>query len=325
MALIDYEGQSLEIAEGQTVLDALLNAGIDVPHGCCSGVCQSCLMQAQDGTDLSAAQKGLSDAQKALNFFLACQCEPSASLAVTTAATERIPAEIVDKQALSSTVWLLKLRVQMTFLAGQFVTVIRDDQLARSYSIASVPDESGVIDLHIRRYPDGQFSSWVADEAAVGDSLQLQGPLGTCVYTPCVDQPMVLAGIGTGLAPLWGILQDAIAQGHQAPIHLLLAGRNTDDSFYWTQEMADWCAQHPQVRCTRVAEQVNGTGDNLWQGEVVQGDVYEYLSQHYPDLKGFRVFLCGAESFVKKMRRQCFMAGAGMKDISADAFVSFGA
>jgi hypothetical protein len=39
------------------------------------------------------------------------------------------------------------------------------------------------------------------------------------------------------------------------------------------------------------------------------------------NMKGYRVFLCSAESFTTKMRKLCFLTGAGMRDISADAFI----
>jgi hypothetical protein len=53
-----------------------------------------------------------------------------------------------------------------------------------------------------------------------------------------------------------------------------------------------------------------------------QDDIYQFCKQEYRDLSGWRVFLCGAESFVKKMRKQSFLAGAAMGEISADTFVA---
>jgi ferredoxin-NADP reductase len=40
-----------------------------------------------------------------------------------------------------------------------------------------------------------------------------------------------------------------------------------------------------------------------------------------PDLKGWKVFLCGNPELVKQVQRKTFMAGASMKDIHADAFL----
>ncbi|KKC24296.1 2Fe-2S iron-sulfur cluster-binding protein [Sphingomonas sp. SRS2] len=36
---IETTGDTLEVAEGQTILDACLRAGIWLPHACCHGLC----------------------------------------------------------------------------------------------------------------------------------------------------------------------------------------------------------------------------------------------------------------------------------------------
>ena len=52
------------------------------------------------------------------------------------------------------------------------------------------------------------------------------------------------------------------------------------------------------------------------------GSIYDYVKDNFSEvLKESKVYLCGAESFVKKMRRQCFMSGASMSNIKADVFL----
>jgi ferredoxin-NADP reductase len=53
-----------------------------------------------------------------------------------------------------------------------------------------------------------------------------------------------------------------------------------------------------------------------------QADVYAYCKEAFPDLAGWRIYLCGADSFVRKMRKHSFLAGAKMADISADSFIA---
>jgi ferredoxin-NADP reductase len=38
-------------------------------------------------------------------------------------------------------------------------------------------------------------------------------------------------------------------------------------------------------------------------------------------LAGHQVYLCGHPDFVKAMQRKCFLAGASLPDIHADAFL----
>jgi CDP-4-dehydro-6-deoxyglucose reductase len=54
---------------------------------------------------------------------------------------------------------------------------------------------------------------------------------------------------------------------------------------------------------------------------VVQGDLGALALQACGDLRGWRVYLCGNPDLVRLMQRKCFLAGAAMADIFADAFL----
>ena len=87
------------------------------------------------------------------------------------------------------------------------------DGLARSYSIASLLTDDS-LELHVRVLPEGRMSQWLASTARVGHADGDPGPSGDCFYTAGrEDQPLLLAGTGTGLAPLFGIARDALRQG----------------------------------------------------------------------------------------------------------------
>jgi NAD(P)H-flavin reductase len=323
MPTVVFEEDSVQLLEGESLLEALLRRGHDVPNGCRSGVCQSCVLSTDDSDAVTSAQSGLSAAQKQLGYFLSCQFSSYSSIAVKRIDTQsnRVSGEIVVKELLNEQVIKLGIKVDLNYKPGQYVTLWKDQALARSYSVASKPNNNGVIDLHIRKYPDGKFSSWVDSTLAVGHSIDVQGPLGQCIYTPCLDQPMLLAAIGTGLAPIWGILQDALSQGHQAPIALVV-GAKEQASFYLLDQLRDVAKQHVNISLHLVCQEDIPTESQSLDIEL--GDIYQYCAKNFSSMKGYRVFLCGAQTFVTKMRKQCFMAGANMKDISADVFIPFG-
>lgn len=69
MESLTFEGKPIRIAPGETVLAALLAAGVELPNSCRAGVCQTCLVQAIDGNPPAAAQQGLPDALKAQGYL----------------------------------------------------------------------------------------------------------------------------------------------------------------------------------------------------------------------------------------------------------------
>ena len=46
---IEPIGQTIEIGDDQTILDACMRAGVWLPHACCHGLCATCKVQVLDG------------------------------------------------------------------------------------------------------------------------------------------------------------------------------------------------------------------------------------------------------------------------------------
>jgi NAD(P)H-flavin reductase/ferredoxin len=297
--------------EGESVLDALLRSGVDVPFSCKSGVCGSCLMRAAEpGGVPAAAQAGLKDTWKAAGYFLACQCKPETDIAASPAGSEaRVAAVITELTSLSDSVLRVRLKPAGAFeyRAGQFVTVFRADGLARSYSLASLPVERD-LELHVRVFANGRMSGWLAGGSPVGVEVQIQGPSGECFYLGGrEDQPLLLAGTGTGLAPLLGVARDALRQGHRGPIHLVHGAAN-HDGLYHHELLAGLSADHGNV--------------NVWQTTLdADGPLDKAVLGRFPSLAGYRVFLCGDPKLVQSLRKRAYLAGAALNDIHADAFL----
>ena len=238
-------------------------------------------------------------------------------LSIANQAEQVHPATIIEKTMLNESVVRIRLKLEVPFdyLAGQFVNVKHPETgVTRSYSLASLPDE-GFIELHIKKVPDGHLSGYIHDDAKVGDTLDLMGSAGDCFYTARdLEQPLLLVGVGTGLAPLYGILRDALAHGHRGEMHLFHASLAAQ-GLYYTDELYALAEKYAHVHYTPCVLH----GDVPHQGE--KGDIQQILRASKPDLKGWRVFVCGDPAIVNGLKQTCFMAGARMQDIYSDPFV----
>ncbi|MDO9587073.1 MAG: 2Fe-2S iron-sulfur cluster binding domain-containing protein [Brevundimonas sp.] len=315
MATLTFDGVAYEASEGQTVLAALEAAGIVLDNSCRAGVCQSCLVQSLDGDPPKAAQAGLSKALALDGYFMACVCVPEASMAIGRAGQvrQRIGAVVRSLDWLSDTVTRLILEPQGTFTcrAGQFLSLIDPGSgVVRSYSIAGCHD--GLIELHIRILPGGRMSSLVASEIVPGYRMTISGPSGACFYEDLdPDRRIVLAGTGTGLAPLWAILNDALAQGHRGPINLY-HGALDRSGLYLVKALEALQASQPGFRyapCIRDETDAAGT------------DLVSVVTRAETDLAHTTFFLCGDEVLVNRLKRALFLAGVKLDRIHADPFV----
>ncbi len=310
MPVVTWGTQQIEVLPSETVLDALLRAGAPVSHSCRAGVCQSCLLHATEGPVPPASQAGLKPALAEQGYFLACVCRPEQDFAATLPDPGvRTATRLVATSWLSDTVLRVALECAepLRHRAGQYLTLFRADGLGRSYSIASLP-EDGMIELHVRVIPNGRMSSWLAGAAQPGAELTVQGPAGTCFYTTgAPGQPLLLIGTGTGLAPLYGIVRDALGQGHDGPVWLY-HGALDERGLYLVKELEALHARHPNFHYRPALLNRDGP-----LPEVV-------LAAH-PKLAGWRGYVCGDPQIVNLLKKSLFLAGMASREINCDAFV----
>jgi ferredoxin-NADP reductase len=115
-------------------------------------------------------------------------------------------------------------------VAGQHVDVrltASDGYCAvRSYSIASAPNPEKRVEITVERLPDGEVSPYLTQELAVGDRLELRGPIGGW-FVWCTEQTeaiQLIAG-GSGMVPLMAMIRSRAASGSTVPFRLLYSVR----------------------------------------------------------------------------------------------------
>lgn len=188
---------------------------------------------------------------------------------------------------------------------GQFVNIIGPNYTLRSYSIASIPSDEE-IEFHVKEHEHGVVSRWLCDEALVGQEIEISEAEGECYYLPGREEaPLLLIGTGTGLAPLLGIIRDALSKGHSGKMELYHGAVN-NDGLYMREEIGKLAAEHDLV--------------NVHFGVLEQGAINDMALSDHPDLSGWRVFLCGDPDMVKKTKTKAYLADAALSDILSDPF-----
>ncbi|MCC5876121.1 MAG: 2Fe-2S iron-sulfur cluster binding domain-containing protein, partial [Candidatus Sumerlaeia bacterium] len=315
---ITINDQCISINPGESVLDALERSGIAILYSCRSGICQSCLVKAQEGAIPPRAQAGLKESLKAQGYFLSCVCEPLEDMCIALpGAGLNHESTILESVDVGAAVRRIRLSIPdgFTWFPGQYITIVHNQTVARSYSLASSP-EDGWMELHVRRIPGGILSNWLHDEAPPGTPISLRGPFGDCFYTgEDKEAPLLLAGTGTGLAPLYGILREAIRQDHRGAINLF-HGAVQPDGLYHQEELHE-LACRDNVRYTPCVLRSEEVDPSLFRvgslDDVVLGGLKEEAKT--------RAYLCGDPDLVNKLRRKLFLKGVSNRRIFADPFL----
>ena len=306
--------------EHETVLDALIRVGTNAAFSCRRGTCQVCVLRAVDGDPGPAARVGLSDEAQALGWFLPCKAQPEGPLVVTKPDLDAltIPAHVIDKTWRSDSVVQLRLLPESTlsWRAGQFVTLTHPSGAQRSYSIASTMAEDDALELHVRRVAGGLVSGWLGDEVEVGAVLPMRGPSGACFYDPdSRERPLLLVAGGTGLAPLLGIVRDALAHDHRGPIQLV-HGSTRIDGLYADDTLAELATAHPNLSVeTWLDDPSEPLPPGCGRGSVVDAAFARGLVP-----SGAILYLAGPPAMVYEARYRAVLAGVARADIHADPF-----
>lgn len=315
---ITLEEKQIICRPDESVLDALLRERIDIPFSCRGGSCQSCMIRSLEGTPPAESQQGLKEVLRHQNHFLACLCYPreDMSISLSSPANTFTDARVVAKEWLNPDTLLLRLKCQeaMDYYAGQFVNLKRSDGLVRSYSIANHRVYADELSFHIRRLAGGRFSEWAHRELDIGDTLAVSAPQGLCYYLPTnPTQNLLLIGTGSGLAPLAGIIAEALHHGHHGEIHLYHGSREME-GLYWIDEMRQLADRYRNFHYTACVSRGDAPAG------IAQGRANDVAISTLPNLKGWRIYLCGHPDMVNQSKRQAYFKGASFQDMHSDAF-----
>ncbi len=321
---IRFEGRDIELMPDETVLEGLERQGWTLPAFCRQGVCQCCLMKAKSGPVPAAAQKGLKEAQRLQSLFLACVCRPTRDQHLELerhGSSEEFTSRVERVEQLTELVLRVSLSLPSGFAhrAGQYLQLVRpSDGLMRPYSIASLPGEP--LELHVALMPGGAMSGWL--RSAVGATVTLRGPFGDCFYfEEEPERPLCLAGNGTGLAPLLGVMRAALAAGHRGPLRLYHGSLRREGLYLWG-ELRALAERAPQLKLIgSLLEGAPGSDASLAERCVLRAVALDQAVLQDGVLADERVYLCGNPELVRKLQRKLYLAGVPLARIHADPFV----
>ncbi|WP_217571162.1 ferredoxin reductase [Mesorhizobium sp. GbtcB19] len=143
----------------------------------------------------------------------------------------------IEKRTPRVTSFWFKPSRPFTHLAGQHVdirlTAPDGYQARRSYSIASAPQAGAAVELAIERLDDGEVSPFFHDVAAVGDEIELRGPLGGhFIWEDSDGGPILLVGGGSGVVPLMAMVRHRTQRNAAVPVALVFSARVWDEVIF---------------------------------------------------------------------------------------------
>jgi CDP-4-dehydro-6-deoxyglucose reductase len=330
---IEPHGRILRVASAQPVLEAALAAGLNLPHSCKSGHCGSCRARLLTGEIRYPGGRplGITAEEERAGNILLCQARAQSDLtvearliaSVADVEIKTLPCRIARLTPLAPDVMQVLLRLpaveRLHFHAGQYLDVLLEGGRRRSFSIASPPHDSELIELHVRRVSGGGFTERLfagtaAAPLTVGALLRIEGPVGQFSYREG-SAPMLMVAGGTGFAPLKAMLRHVLENGIKREIHFYWGARHEYD-LYEEPLVLEWTRRHPQLRYTAVLSEAT----RAEAAHVRAGFVHQAVLADHPDLSGFEVYAAGPPAMIEAMRESFPRHGLPGERLYFDSF-----
>lgn len=319
--VIQPHGRTITVSPGITVLDALRGEGIPVSYSCMAGRCGTCRCKIIDGAVLETGRDTKVSLPNDDGYVLACMSVLTENCTIELPEPDEVvnhPARIIKTTVLSIedvTHDIKRLRLRpakpLDYSPGQYATLQFTPDHIRPYSMAGLCDDD-CLEFHVRLVPDGKVTGYVANQLKVGDAVRVSGPLGTAYLRKKHAGPMLCIAGGTGLAPVLSIVRGALQAGMRNPIHIYFGVRSAQDIYgaEWLRRLEE----HDNIQ-VHVVVTTGGEGSEFRSGLVTDA-----VMKDFPDLSGWRAYLCGAPPMVEAASLLVKQRGVLVEHVYADAF-----
>ncbi len=189
-------------------------------------------------------------------------------------------------------------------------------QAQRSYSIAT-PADGERLAITVELVEDGEVSPFLLEELAVGDRLELRGPIGGYfVWEPAEGGSLQLVGGGSGVVPLMAMIRAWASQTDDVRVRLLASSRTYEDIIY-RAELEDLASGNAWLAVTHTLTRSQPAG---WQGPSRRVDETMLREVTLSPDEGPLCFVCGPTGFVETVASALVRLGHRPENVKTERF-----
>lgn len=204
----------------------------------------------------------------------------------------------------------------VTFKAGQYLELFLPDGRAAYFSIASAPESTDFIELHIRSMPDSELNQALLRHLEHEKTIELSMSMGQCHLVAeelAHGQAIYFVAGSTGFAQIKSMVEHLLISGIKLPMTLFWGARQADD-IYMHDLVSSWALEYPNFEFVPVISGVNL--DDLDE----ESSLPHVVASRIESAKNLLVYACGSPGMVYALVDQLEAKGVSEKQIHADVF-----
>ena len=218
-----------------------------------------------------------------------------------------------------------ELATDYAFAPGQYLTLrtaIDGDEVRRSYSICSGPDDDE-LRIAVKRVDGGAFSSYALDGLKRGDELDVMTPTGRFGVAHAPDDARIHVGFaaGSGITPVLSIIRGVLAREPHSRVFLFYGNRSTATILFREalEELKDRYMGRLSVFHVLSQEEQDVA---ILNGRLDRAKVALLLRAMVPAASIDHVFVCGPLAMSEEIAATCADMGVAADRIHVERFVS---
>lgn len=186
----------------------------------------------------------------------------------------------------------------------------------RSYSLAA-PDHGARVELTVQAVPGGEVSPFLVQDLAIGDPVELRGPVGGWfVWRPGQTQRVLLLAGGSGVVPLMAMVRARHESGSPSPMRLVYSARAPADVLY-ADELREHADQDHGFEVTIVYTRTAPPGSTRAAARL---DRDELAALAWPPADDVLTYVCGPTGFVDVIAATLVDAGYDEQAVRTERF-----
>jgi len=206
----------------------------------------------------------------------------------------------------------LQPQQEVSYKAGQYVSVVMGEKDKRHFSIANAPSDE-LVELHIGATPENGYAMQVIEKMQDEGEVEIEIGNGEAFLREQSTRPIIIVAGGTGFAYAKSIIEQAIAVGLTNPVHLYW-GVKESAHLYLNDTAKNWNQMYENIHFHPVIE----LPDAHWKGR--QGYVHNAVLKDFSDLSLFDIYVVGRFEMAKVVREDFVKQNASVEHIYGDAF-----
>lgn len=180
---------------------------------------------------------------------------------------------------------------KVDYKAGQFilVNIQEEPHMNRAYSISSYNEDGTSLSVTVKNVKDGYGTELMSKNLKVGDSIELEGPMGHELVVDKSSKNILLVGGGIGITPFLPIVKDIVNSSNSIENVKLVYGANYENEFLYDAEFSALDRDNKQFQFIKVA-----AFDKNYKGK--QGFVTDIIKDL--NLQDCKIYMCGPKPMV---------------------------